>query len=49
MSVFLYEKKGRIVYLTLNRPECLNALSQELIGELARSWGSSTMWFPTSN
>lgn len=38
MSVLSYEKKGRIAYLTLNRPESRNALSYELIGELERAW-----------
>ena len=38
MSVLLYEKKGRIVYLTMNRPESLNALSYELIGDLGKAW-----------
>lgn len=38
MSVLLYEKKGRIAYLTLNRPEKRNALSYELLGELEKAW-----------
>lgn len=38
MSVLLYEKKGRIAYLTLNRPESRNALSYELMGELEKAW-----------
>ena len=38
MPVLLYEKKGRIAYLTLNRPESRNALSYELMGELEKAW-----------
>ena len=38
MSVLRYEKKGRIAYLTLNRPEKRNALSYELLGELEKAW-----------
>ena len=38
MSVLLYEKKGRIAYITLNRPEKRNALNYELLGELEKAW-----------
>jgi len=33
----LYEPKGPIAYLTLNRPEKLNALSNELRGEMVHA------------
>jgi len=35
MSTVIYEKKGRIAYLTLNRPEVLNTINGELMQELA--------------
>lgn len=38
-DVLLYEKRGKILYLTLNRPERLNALSGELFDALAKAWG----------
>ncbi len=34
MSVLLKEKKNKVLYLTLNRPESRNALNTELINEL---------------
>lgn len=34
----LYQKKGRIAYITLNRPEALNAINLETQRELARIW-----------
>lgn len=33
-----YEKKGAIAYVTLNRPEKLNAMNAELHAELAAAW-----------
>ncbi len=38
-DILLYEKKGKIVFLTLNRPERMNALSGELFEALANAWG----------
>ncbi|MBE0414960.1 MAG: enoyl-CoA hydratase/isomerase family protein [Dehalococcoidia bacterium] len=38
MSLVIYEKKGRIANITLNRPEKLNALNPELVNELAKTW-----------
>ncbi|MFH0769572.1 MAG: enoyl-CoA hydratase-related protein [Chloroflexota bacterium] len=38
MSLVNYEKKGRIAYITLNRPEKLNALSPALVDELVNVW-----------
>lgn len=34
-SVVLYEKRGSVVHLTLNRPEALNALSLEILTRLS--------------
>src|SRR3954470_9489137 len=34
----LYEKKGAIAYVTLNRPKVLNALNKTTIGELAAAF-----------
>ena len=34
----LYEKRGPIAYLTLNRPETLNAISPRMMVELALAW-----------
>ena len=37
-EVLLYEKKDRIVTITLNRPERANALSVELMNKLLEAW-----------
>jgi enoyl-CoA hydratase len=38
MSKAIYEKRNRIAYVTLNRPEALNALDDELNDELWNIW-----------
>lgn len=38
MNKVIYEKQGRIAWVTLNRPEALNALDDELNGELWQVW-----------
>jgi enoyl-CoA hydratase len=38
-ETLLYEKKGRIGYVTLNRPRILNAQSPEMFDELAQVFG----------
>ncbi len=37
----LYEKKGAIAYITLNRPKVLNALNKAIIAELTAAFGDS--------
>jgi enoyl-CoA hydratase/carnithine racemase len=37
MSILLYEKKGHIAYITLNRPEKLNTMSVELSRQLIKA------------
>jgi enoyl-CoA hydratase/carnithine racemase len=38
MSSLLYEKKGRIAYVTLNRPEARNAMNFEVWDGLVKAW-----------
>jgi len=38
MPPIIYEKKGRIAFITINRPERRNALSFEAFGLLAKAW-----------
>jgi enoyl-CoA hydratase/carnithine racemase len=38
MSKVIYEKRDRIAYITLNRPEAMNALDDELNRELWKIW-----------
>ena len=38
MSQVLYERRNRIAYIILNRPDALNALDDELNDELWRVW-----------
>lgn len=38
MPVVLYEKRGRIAYVTLNRPEAMNAINEEMHKQL---WDTS--------
>jgi enoyl-CoA hydratase/carnithine racemase len=38
MSKVLYEKRGRIAYVTLNRPESLNAVDDEVDEALWQAW-----------
>lgn len=40
MEKVVYEKKDRIAYVTLNRPDALNALDDELNDELWKVWAN---------
>jgi dehydration protein DpgD len=38
MKEVLYEKKGKIAYITLNRPEKLNSFTSDMINEIGEIW-----------
>jgi E-phenylitaconyl-CoA hydratase len=38
MPELIYEKRDRVAYLTLNRPEAMNAFDPALSGQLAEAW-----------
>jgi E-phenylitaconyl-CoA hydratase len=38
MAALVYEKKGRIAYITLNRPEARNAMNSEMWDGLIHAW-----------
>ena len=38
MTSIVYEKKEKIAYITINRPEAMNALNPEALDELGRVW-----------
>ena len=38
MPQVIFEKKGRIAYVTINRPEKMNALNNEVVTGLNAAW-----------
>jgi len=38
MSKVLFEKRGQLAFVTINRPECLNACDEETYNTLAATW-----------
>ena len=40
-QTILYEKRDRVAKITLNQPEVLNAISDEVIGELRRAFDTA--------
>lgn len=38
MPALVYEKRGHIAYLTMNRPEAMNAMNHEMYEQLSQAW-----------
>jgi len=38
MSKLLYEVKGKVAYITINRPEVMNAMDADVYAELSKAW-----------
>ena len=38
MTAVLYEKRGKIAYVTINRPEAMNALNRDVQQGLTDAW-----------
>ncbi|MFC1904853.1 enoyl-CoA hydratase-related protein [Chloroflexota bacterium] len=53
LKTIIYEKKGKIAYITMNRPEKLNALNIDLRSDLLRCWedfaGDDNAWVAILN
>ena len=47
MSVLIYEKRDQVAYITLNRPEVLNAIDSELneaLRTLSKTTGTTRLY-----